>query len=252
MFIEKANTTFNNSMFSYSIIRGMHEQMTRLYQAARELRGIDEKGKLAALLNVSHQNLNAWEKRGISDEGLLNAQAVLGCDAIWLRDNVGRMIDRRTSAAPMSLALMKRQNDEIEIPQYADIGGAMGHGLTLKDQPGEIHGWRVTPEWITKNVKSHTGTTNLRIVTGFGDSMQPLYNPGDPLLVDIGVKTVDFDAIYFFRIGGEGFIKRLQRIPGQGLMAISDNKNYREWTVTKDMDFEVFARVIKVWRGSDF
>ena len=141
---------------------------------------------------------------------------------------------------------------EVVIPQY-DTGGAMGTvGLVLRDQPGVIKGWRVTPEWVTKNVHSVTNARNLAVVTGFGDSMRPLYNPGDPLLVDTGVKAVDFDGIYFFRVGGEGFVKRLQRIPGVGLRAISENKAYESWNITDDMDFEVFARVVKVWKGEDF
>jgi phage repressor protein C with HTH and peptisase S24 domain len=92
----------------------------------------------------------------------------------------------------------------------------------------------------------------LAVVTGFGDSMKPLFNPGDPLLVDTGVRAVEFDAIYFFRIGEEGFIKRLQRVPGEGLIAISENKSYKDWVIREGMDFEVFARVVKVWRGEDF
>ena len=138
-----------------------------------------------------------------------------------------------------------------EIPQFL-TGGKMGHGLVLRDQPGMIQSWRVTPEWVQKNVHNFTAMRNLAIVTGFGDSMRPLYNPGDPLLVDRGITAVESDGIYFFRVGEEGFIKRLQRIPGNGLLAISENKSYRDWTVTKDMDFQVFAKVVKIWRGDDF
>lgn len=162
-----------------------------------------------------------------------------------------RQLPRNPGRRSTDLAVAGHEGDVV-IPQYLNVGGSMGGGLLLRDQPGEIQGWRVTGEWINKNVKNYTGTANLRIVTGFGDSMRPLYNPGDPLLVDAGVKSVDFDSIYFFRIADEGFIKRLQRVPGQGLLAISENKSYRDWVITSDMDFEVFARVIKVWCGSDF
>jgi hypothetical protein len=144
------------------------------------------------------------------------------------------------------------ESSELVIPQF-DTGGAMGDvGLVLRDQPGMIQSWRVTPEWVAKNVHSITAPRNLAIVTGFGDSMRPMYNPGDPLLVDRGVRSVDFDGIYFFRIGNEGFVKRLQRIPGVGLRAISENKAYESWDIKDGMDFEVFARVVKVWRGEDF
>jgi hypothetical protein len=145
----------------------------------------------------------------------------------------------------------RRSRDEVEIEHF-DTGGAMGHGVVLKDQPGVIQSWRVTPEWVQKNVRGYSSTDNLTIVTGFGDSMRPMYNPGDPLIVDVGVRSVDFDGIYFFRVGDEGFIKRLQRIPGEGVVAISENKAYRDWTIKGSMDFEIFGRVLKVWRGEDF
>lgn len=139
----------------------------------------------------------------------------------------------------------------VTIARY-DTGGAMGSGTILRDQPGIIERLEVSHEWLEKNVRGFTSARNLCVVTGFGDSMRPMYNPGDPLIVDAGVKTVEFDSVYFFRVGDEGFIKRLQRIPGQGLTAISENSAYRDWVIDKTMDFELFGRVLKVWRSEDF
>lgn len=141
--------------------------------------------------------------------------------------------------------------DDVPIPQF-ETGGKMGDGLELRDQPGMIKSWRVDLEWLHKNVRGATAAGNLCIVTGFGDSMRPMFNPGDPLLVDRGVTTADYDAVYFFRVDGEGFIKRLQRIPGKGLVALSENPAYQAWVVEPTMDFEVFGRVLKVWRSEDF
>lgn len=70
----------------------MHAQMTRLYQAAKDLRGIEGQTEVAKLLNALPQTLNNWESRGISDQGLLKAQEAIGCDAIWLRDGSGDMV----------------------------------------------------------------------------------------------------------------------------------------------------------------
>ncbi len=139
----------------------------------------------------------------------------------------------------------------IRINQY-ETGGAMGHGVVLRDQPGVIQSWSVTEEWLQKNARSYTAANKLALVTGFGDSMRGLYEPGDPLLVDTGVTSVDFDGVYFFRVGDEGFIKRLQRIPGEGIIAISENKAYRDWTIRDGMDFQVFGRIIKAWIGTDY
>lgn len=156
-----------------------------------------------------------------------------------------------TLAYSSASARQKNNKDEVVLRQF-DTGGSMGGGVLLRDQPGVIQSWQVTREWLNKNVKSHSGADNLSIVTGFGDSMRPMYNPGDPLIIDEGVTSVDFDAVYFFRVGNEGFIKRLQRIPGEGLRAISANKEYESWTIRADMDFQVFGRVLKVWCSEDF
>ncbi|SAH88763.1 transcriptional regulator [Bordetella trematum] len=125
-------------------------------------------------------------------------------------------------------------------------------GVALRDQPGVIESWSVSREWLEKNVRSAGATNGLCIVTGFGDSMRPMFNPGDPLIVDSSVKSVDYDAVYFFRVDNEGFIKRLQRVPGKGLLAISENPAYRDWVIDPTMDFEVFGRVLKVWCSHDF
>jgi phage repressor protein C with HTH and peptisase S24 domain len=151
--------------------------------------------------------------------------------------------------------LKQKAVHDVLLEQY-DAGGSMGHGLDLRDQPGIIQSWRVSPEWLERNVRSHSGTKNLCIVTGFGDSMQPLFNPGDPLLVDTGVMSVDFDSIYFFRIGNDGYVKRLQRIPtedGLVIRAVSENRDaYEPFNITSKMDFQVLGRVLKVWRSHDF
>lgn len=145
----------------------------------------------------------------------------------------------------------KNKPHELVIPQF-DAGGSMGGGLVLRDQPGVIQSWNVSEEWVEKNIKSHTGSQNLCIVTGFGDSMKGMFNSGDPLVIDKGITSVDFDAVYFFRVEEEGFIKRLQRIPGEGVRVLSENKKYDSWTIKPGMDFQVFGRVVKAWQGEDF
>lgn len=130
----------------------------------------------------------------------------------------------------------------------------MGNGGLVLDgeQPGLIQAWQVSPEWIHKNVREYSAVKNLYIVTGFDNSMQPMFNPGDPLLVDTGVKTVDRDGHYFFRVGNDGYIKTLQRIPGHGLLVLSENPKYGEWTIASDMEFEVLGHVVRAWCGQDF
>lgn len=135
----------------------------------------------------------------------------------------------------------------------------MGHGFNLADNPpGLIKSWRVTPDWLRLNVPAHTGLKNLAIVTGFGPSMKPMFNPGDPLLVDTGVKVIDHEGVYFFRVGDEGFIKLVQRVPnpeGPGVMLqiISKNPDYPPYPMSpKNPHFEVLGKVLTVWRSEQF
>jgi len=152
---------------------------------------------------------------------------------------------------------VKKVNDII-INQYRpeDVAGSMGTGLVLYEQQGVIQSWRVSRSWAHRNIPANTGFQNLRIITGFGDSMQPLFNSGDPILIDTGVNMVDCDGVFFFRIDNETFIKRLQRIPTKGkliIRAISENRAlYEPFDIDEYADFAVLGRVLKVWRGYEF
>lgn len=212
------------------------------------------KAALARACNIKAPSVADWfSGQTLSLEGanLVRAADYLRVNATWLATGKGRM-ELDEGAQPIGEIHLSVIDNDIEIPQFA-TGGAMGRGLMLRDQPGVIQSWRVSPEWILRNVKHYSSVRNLCIVTGFGDSMRPMFNPGDPLLVDRGVNTVEFDAVYFFRVEGEGFIKRLQRIPGEGLRVLSANRDhYEPWTIKQSMDFEVLGRVLKVWASEDF
>lgn len=158
------------------------------------------------------------------------------------------------SADEISAMAEPNNSGDVIIREY-ETGGSMGRGLVLADQPGVIREWRVSGEWARANIHRVTSSKNLAIVTGFGPSMQPMFNPGDPLLVDRGIIRADVDGIYFFRVGDEGFVKQLQRIPtekGLILRAKSCNPSYDSFDITSSMDFEVFARVVKVWKSEEF
>jgi hypothetical protein len=199
----------------------------------------------------SHISALLSGRRGVGDDLAAKWEGLYEKSPGWFDREPVTKPNNMVIAAEPQRGYAVNSSPELVIRQY-ETGGSMGIGLILRDQPGVINSWHVSPEWIQKNVHNVTSPANLAIVTGFGDSMKPMYNPGDPLLVDVGVKGVEFDGVYFFRIGNEGFIKRLQRVPGEGLVAISENKAYKDWTIREGMDFEVFARVVKVWRGDDY
>lgn len=146
----------------------------------------------------------------------------------------------------------KSKGDDGHTIRQFNTGGGMGNGLILQEQSGIIENFRVSSAWLYENIKGHSSTKNLCIVTGYGESMKPLFNPGDPVIVDLQIKEYIGEFPYFFRIENEGFIKRLQRVPGEGYRVLSDNPKYETWTIKQGMDFEIFGKVIKVWKSEDF
>lgn len=213
----------------------------------------DERGwnttEMAKAVGTSRQNIESLEAHGNRIPKYLGGLAkAMGVRVDVLLERAGLLPAGYVMPALPALPEDASEVGLVRIPQFA-TGGAMGSGLVLRDQPGVIREWKVTREWVEKNVPYYTTLDNLAIVTGFGDSMLGMFSPGDPLLVDRGITKADVDGVYFFRVGEEGFIKRLQRIPGQGVVVISENTKYRDWTITPEMDFQVLAKVLKAWNG---
>jgi hypothetical protein len=78
----------------------MHEQMARLYEAAEKIMGVTGQSAVARLLNVSPQNMNRWEARGVSAEGMIDAQELIGCSPLWVRSGIGPMVIGELFTAP--------------------------------------------------------------------------------------------------------------------------------------------------------
>lgn len=235
------------------------EAMTTIGQRLKQIRlerGLSQ-AALAKQANVSQGTIGNIEsgQRGYG-ESIVDIAAALRVTPAFLRLEEDIQDAQFSSWPPLESAPPPGQSHDGFAIHQIDTGGRMGNdGLVLRDQPGVIRAWHVSREWMQQNVHRITSPANLAIVTGFGDSMRPLYNPGDPLLVDTGRKRVDVDGIYFFRVGEEGFIKRLQRIPtaqGTVIRAKSENPAYDPFEITSGMDFEVFGWVVKAWRGEDF
>lgn len=85
----------------------MHETAQRLFEAAKKARPeIEGPADLARALNQSEQTINNWSYRdtGVSKQGRLLAQKVLGISATWIEDGRGEMFATkhipRKSGAP--------------------------------------------------------------------------------------------------------------------------------------------------------
>lgn len=76
---------------------------------------------------------------------------------------------------------------------------------------------------------------HLRIFKCFGDSMQPKYNSGDFVIVDMvdGRNFIKIDGIYVFRLDKAVYIKRLTFMPNK-IMARSINPDYESFEISEN------------------
>jgi transcriptional regulator with XRE-family HTH domain len=139
--------------------------------------------------------------------------------------------------------------DTLRIPR-PDAWASMGPGAPLADHVDIVEHLIVhlTP---LRRIASFSHPLNLRLLSAYGDSMEPTFKDGDLLLVDIGVTEIRIDAVYVLERDDELFVKRLQRRPDGTLLMISDNRNYAPYEI-RDMEgerFSVRGRVVLAWNS---
>jgi hypothetical protein len=222
---------------------GMHPQMTRLYQAAAELCKAEGQSAIAKLLNISPQRVNNWEVRGISNEGLLSAQEIIGCNAIWLRDGMGDMVGPGIS-----------NYTKVVIAEDGDPGFYQIQKVKLQLQAG-ITGFQTIPDIhdgsklsVPKNWVDRNGyyPAKLIAISVKGESMEPSLYEGDQVIVNTADIRMEDGGVYAFNYEGEAVIKRLARDQGDWWLT-SDNSDQRKYARKRCRNGEciIVGRVVR-------
>lgn len=213
-----------------------------LFKLLRDM-GISQAG-FGRLVNESPQTITNWKARGVPKGAIVKVAQALGI----------RVEDYLTGAAVVPLApkVVKEPTPAgVVVIPVLDARASMGNGEPLREHDAVVGRLEVGADWVRTALPFITATRNLRVITGYGDSMADTYQDGDILLVDTGVREVKVDAIYTLTMGGELFIKRVQRRPDGSLTIISDNRKYDSFTVQNGerADLEVLGRVVWAWNG---
>jgi phage repressor protein C with HTH and peptisase S24 domain len=164
MFKQKANTACNNILFTYANMlpmtarrREIHPTAERLLEAAKILRGAKGPSDVARLLDVSAQKVTNWMSRGVSADGLLAAERLIGCRAVWLQTGEGEMVD--TSAKHVS-AEVEGGISVLNAPVIAD---------SQAKSPATIDATKLTsPQRLKAALQSTVTAETLASVTGVG------------------------------------------------------------------------------------
>jgi SOS-response transcriptional repressor LexA len=158
----------------------MNAQMTRLYKAALETKGIGGQSELARALNTSPQTVNNWEARGISKKGLLLIQTVLGISASWLETGKGAaLVNDKTNVLLADIGTR-------QIPLISYVQAGNWTGAVDPFQPNDAHDWLMTDLALSGNAFA------LEIK---GDSMLPEFKPGDRVIIDPNVQPQPGDLV---------------------------------------------------------
>ena len=212
-------------------MKRMHEQTARLYEAAREagvLSGENDQTTLARLLDVAVQNVNNWEARGVSKEGLLEAQHRLGVNATWVVTGKGPMlIDGRDNTVPIGAVVPHVSQSGEPRPGYIrlellDVEVSAGAGAVADAYPDVLQSIDVLEDWA-RGALGISSPEHIKLLVVKGDSMAPTIIHGDIVFVDTRRRKFEGDGIYVLDWEGRLLIKRL-RLTNDGRMAIqSDN-----------------------------
>ncbi|WP_223533460.1 MULTISPECIES: XRE family transcriptional regulator [unclassified Pseudomonas] len=137
--------------------------------------------------------------------------------------------------------------DEVWIAHY-DIRAAMGGGQIAADYPEMFQDVRVSPKHLRELGVDFEEHYHLKIVTGWGQSMEPTIKHRDPLIVDVHIREFVGDGIYLFSWDDHIYIKRLQVADEDHFEMISDNTRHKDRMISRDMTF-IQARVLLVWNA---
>ncbi|MNV72140.1 Peptidase S24-like protein [compost metagenome] len=137
--------------------------------------------------------------------------------------------------------------DEVWIAHY-DIRGAMGGGQIAHDHPETFKDVRISPKHLRELGVEFQEHYHLKMVTGWGQSMEPTIKHRDPLIVDVNIREFVGDGIYLFSWDDHIYIKRLQVADEDHFEMISDNTRHKDRMIRRDMTF-IQARVLLVWNA---
>jgi len=182
----------------------VHDSVSRLLAAARKLeKGIDRLADLAKALNQSEQTINNWAYRGngVSKQGRLLAQKILGISATWIEDGTGPEMAATDIRHP---SLLQYPVNTKNFRHVYVVGRAQG-GLPERIWTDGDYPVGATDEYA----EIATSDPHAFLSPVVGGSMAPRYNPGEFALVEPGTEPEIEDDVLVRLVTGETMLKRL-------------------------------------------
>ncbi len=177
---------------------------------------------LAQMTGVGYSTLAELERGGMQTSTKLRVIAdALGVSLRWLETGKGPKEEKGTTSPATKVAAAETSQGYVHVQQLDGEAG-MGEGRVNEDYPEVVRAMDFEPGYIRSVVGFVPPPGRLVLVTGRGDSMIPVIQPGEALIVDTGVTTFDGDGIYLINTGNGQQIKALQD-RGDAIYVVSAN-----------------------------
>ncbi len=194
---------------------------------------------VAKRMEISIQSVYGWEKGSVPKAERMNELAEMFDVPIqWLAFGEG---EPRT---------IRDENGDWSVPALRVTASAGGG--TLIERPSVVSMMTVNPVFI-RQIYPGANRESLRIVTVHGQSMEPTYHNDDILLIDTSITYLIQEGYYVLSYSGLTYVKKLQPEPGDKLAIISDNPEYKSFTVDlkdESTQIQIHGLVIYSWAGT--
>lgn len=134
------------------------------------------------------------------------------------------------------------QNDDLVV--VAQITPEFGLGAIIMDEYAAPEMRTFSRSWLRQITTSPV--EKLYWARGRGNSMSPLINDGEPILIDMSENSIrDEDLVWAFAYGNVAGIKRLRQLANGSVRMMSDN-TYVSDEIAHDDELNIFGRVVAV------
>lgn len=149
---------------------------------------------------------------------------------------------RETQEKSYESPLGRRGADEwVDVPRL-DLGAAAGAGRVPGPEEAAFDTFRFSRRWLEEQGLARAELSAIRVE---GDSMEPLLNDGDEILVDRSPRPFR-DGIHVVRLGDTLMVKRVASVGPGRVALLSQNFAYPPVEVAAE-EVAIIGRV--VWKG---
>ncbi|MFU6863581.1 MULTISPECIES: S24 family peptidase [Pseudomonas aeruginosa group] len=137
------------------------------------------------------------------------------------------------------------KGNTISIAQY-DVRAAMGGGQVPAEYREFVRNLVVDKVQLDDLGLKYSDATNLKIITGWGQSMLGTIEDKSPIIVDVGITDFVEEGVYVFTWLQHLFVKRVQIHDAEHYLLVSDNKSFEPQKARmEDVHFQ--AKVLGAW-----